>query len=277
MIRLSGLALLFAGLALGPALAAPVGLAAHRAVYELSLSDAKPDSPMADVTGRMVMEFTGSACAGYSTKLRFVTRTEDPDGGDQVTDSRSTMFEAGDGKSLQFTNETYTDDSLAEESRGTASRKEKNVAVALTRPSDKKFDLAPSVVFPTEQMMKVIDAARAGQRFLSFDVYDGSEDGETVFATAGVIGPEMKDQDGGTEKVVKDAGIAGLRHWPVTISYFEKKNGVDETPFYVMSFIVYENGVGRSLKIDYGDFALSGELTRLDILPPTPCPAAAKP
>jgi hypothetical protein len=202
MIRLSGLALLFAGVALEPALAAPVGLAAHRAVYELSLSDAKPDSPMADVTGRMVMEFTGSACAGYSTKLRFVTRTEDPDGGDQVTDSRSTMFEAGDGKTLQFTNETYTDDSLAEESRGTASRKDKNVAVALTKPSDKKFNLAPSVVFPTEQMVKVIDAARAGQRFLSFDVYDGSEDGETVFATAGVIGAEMKDQDGGTEKVV---------------------------------------------------------------------------
>lgn len=274
MIRQSGLALLLGGVALAPAVAAPVGLAAHRAIYDLSLSSAKPDSPMADVNGRMVMEFTGSACAGYSTKLRFVTRTEDPDGADQVTDSRSTMFEAADGKSLQFTNETYTDDSLAEESRGTANRKDKNVAVALTKPSDKSFDLASSVVFPTEQMVKVIDAARAGQRFLSFDVYDGSEDGETVFATAGVIGAEMTDKDGGSEKVVKDSGIAGLRHWPVTISYFEKKNGVDETPFYVMSFIVYENGIGRSLKIDYGDFALSGELTRLDLLPAAPCPAA---
>ena len=74
--------------------------------------------------------------------------------------------------------------------------------------------------------------------------------------------------------MVKDAGIGGLRHWPVTISYFEKKNGVDETPFYVMSFVVYENGIGRSLKIDYGDFSLSGQLTRLDILPETPCPVA---
>jgi hypothetical protein len=273
MIRVTALAVVIAGLGLGAAHAAPVGLAAHRAIYDLSLATAKPDSPMGDVTGRMVMEFTGSACSGYSTKLRFVTRTEDPDGGDQVTDSRSTMFEAADGKSLDFTNETYTDDALAEESRGSAKRKEKNVAVALTKPSDKTFDLAPSVVFPTEQMMKVIDAARAGQRFLSFDVYDGSEDGETVFATAGVIGAEMRDQDGGSEKVVKDAGIAGMRHWPVTISYFEKKNGIDETPFYVMSFVVYENGIGRSLKIDYGDFSLSGQLTKLDILPEAPCPA----
>ena len=273
MIRVTALAVVIAGLGLGAAHAAPVGLAAHRAIYDLSLATAKPDSPMGDVTGRMVMEFTGSACSGYSTKLRFVTRTEDADGGDQVTDSRSTMFEAADGKSLDFTNETYTDDALAEESRGSAKRKEKNVAVALTKPSDKTFDLAPSVVFPTEQMMKVIDAARAGQRFLSFDVYDGSEDGETVFATAGVIGAEMRDEDGGSEKVVKDAGIAGMRHWPVTISYFEKKNGIDETPFYVMSFVVYENGIGRSLKIDYGDFSLSGQLTKLDILPEAPCPA----
>ncbi len=274
MIRVTALAVLLAGFGIGSASAAPVGLAAHRAIYDLSLSSAKPDSPMGDVTGRMVMEFSGSSCSGYTTKLRFVTRTEDADGGDQVTDSRSTMFEASDGKSLDFTNETYTDDALAEESRGTAKRKEKNVAVALTKPSDKSFDLAPSVVFPTEQMRKVIDPARAGVRFLSFDVYDGSEDGETVFATAGVVGAEMKDQDGGSEKVVKDAGIGGLRHWPVTISYFEKKNGVDETPFYVMSFVVYENGIGRSLKIDYGDFSLSGQLTRLDILPETPCPVA---
>ena len=87
-----------------------------------------------------------------------------------------------------------------------------------------------------------------------------------------MIGAELKGDDGGSEAAVKDAGIAGLRHWPVTISYFEKKNGVDETPFYTMSFVVYENGVGRSLKIDYGDFSLDGHLTRLDMLPTTPCP-----
>ena len=28
----------------------------------------------------MVMEFTGSRCSGYTTKLRFVTQTEDSDG-----------------------------------------------------------------------------------------------------------------------------------------------------------------------------------------------------
>ena len=43
-----------------------------------------------------------------------------------------------------------------------------------------------------------------------------------------------------------------------------------------MSFVIYENGIGRKLRIDYGDFALTGKLTQLDLLPDTTCPKAAK-
>jgi hypothetical protein len=122
-------------------------------------------------------------------------------------------------------------------------------------------------------MEKILDSARKGESFVSLDLYDGSEDGQTVFATAGVIGPASTSADDNSEEtVVKSAGIATLRHWPVTISYFEQKDRTDKAPFYVMHFVMYENGVGRSLKIDYGDFALDGRLTRLDMLPSDPCP-----
>jgi hypothetical protein len=273
MARLAIIAIAFFGMMSLGTSADAIGLAAHRAIYDLSLADSGAGTAVNSVSGRMVMEFTGSQCAGYTTNLRFVTQTEDSDGQRQVTDSRSSTFEAGDGKRLDFTNQTYTDEALAEESRGSANRKDSDIAVALTKPADKKFDLSSAIVFPTEQMQKIISAAQAGERFVSLDVYDGSEDGETVFTTAGVIGPEIKSTDDvGTETVVKDAGMAGLRHWPLTISYFDKKQTGDAAPFYVMSFVIYENGVGRSLKIDYGDFALDGQLTRLDMLPAAPCP-----
>jgi hypothetical protein len=262
------------GLSIAPAGAGPgpLTLAPHRAVYDLSLADTSTGGSVASVSGRMVMEFTGSRCAGYTTKLRFVTETEDSDGKNQVTDSRASTFEAGDGRRLDFTNETYTDDTLAEESHGSASRKDQSIAVALSKPADKKFNLASGIVFPTEQMEKILDSARKGERFLSLDLYDGSEDGQTVFDTAGVIGPASSAEDDvGDETAVKAAGIAALRHWPVTISYFEQKDATDKPPFYVMHFVMYENGVGRSLKIDYGDFALDGRLTRLDMLPSQPC------
>jgi len=256
-----------------PAGAASFSMASHRAIYDLTLDDASVGGDIADVSGRMVMEFTGSACAGYTTKLRFVTESEDSDGQSQVIDSRSDIFETADGNSMRFVNETFTDDALSEESRGSASRKGKDIAVALTKPSTKSFDLPTAIVFPTEQMQALITGAEAGQRFVSLDLYDGSEDGETVFTTAGVIGPEADDKDDtGDEGTIKAAGLGGLRHWPVTISYFNDKKGGDETPYYVMSFIVYENGIGRSLRINYGNFALSGRLTQLDLLPAQPCP-----
>lgn len=261
------------GLAAMTASATPLALAPHRAVYDLTLADTSTGGSVASVSGRMVMEFSGTRCSGYTTKLRFVTETEDSNGQNQVTDSRASTFEAGDGRRLDFTNETYTDATLAEESHGSASRKDQSISVALTKPSDKKFKLAGGIVFPTEQMEKILDTARKGESFVSLDLYDGSEDGQTVFDTAGVIGPvSSADDDVGSETAVKAAGIASLRHWPVTISYFEQKDATDKPPFYVMHFVMYENGVGRSLKIDYGDFALDGRLTRLDMLPSQPCP-----
>lgn len=257
----------------GPALAGIADLAPHRAVYDLALSESDSDTNVSSIFGRLVMEFTGSACAGYTNKIRFVTETEDPEGARQITDTRSSTFEAGDGRRLDFSYETYTGETLAEESKGTASRSGSTIGIALSKPASKKLSLSSAVVFPTEQMERILDSARKGESFLHLDFYDGSEDGTKVFETAGVIGPpSTASDDVGDEAVVREAGIAGLRHWPLTLSYFDKAKEGDDTPFYVMSFIIYENGVGRTLKIDYGDFALSGRLTGLSMLPSAPCP-----
>lgn len=255
-------------------MATPPVLASHRAVYDISLLEAADGADVTGVTGRLVVEFTGSECAGYSSKLRFVTETAGVDGGLQMTDSRSSTFETADGRSLDFNNETYSGDILAEQSEGKASRDGDDISVALTRPGAKKFVLDETVVFPTQQMERIIASAMQGDAFVSFEVYDGSESGETVFDTAGVIGKvSTAANDAGEEPMVVKAGIAGLRHWPVTISYFDKRGAGEETPYYVLSFVVYENGIGRTMRIDYGAFSLSGKLTGLEMLPPAPCPS----
>ncbi len=253
--------------------AGAVSLASHRAVYDLALAESGDGAAMTSVTGRLVMEFTGSECSGYASKLRFVTQTEDTEGESQVTDSRSTTYESADGKVLEFSNETYADDMLAEQSSGKAKRVGAGVAVSLTKPSAKSLALSHAVVFPAEQMERIIASAERGDAFVHLDVYDGSEDGETVYETAGVIGKvSTSTDDVGEESAVARAGMADMRHWPLTISYFDKSETGDNAPFYVMSFVVYENGVGRTLKIDYGDFTLAGTLTGLELLPSTPCP-----
>ena len=46
----------------------------------------------------------------------------------------------------------------------------------------------------------------------------------------------------------------------------------EQTPVYAISFELYENGISRALLLDYSDFAISGELTSLEIKDAKPCP-----
>ncbi len=116
-------------------------LAPYRAVYELAIDDSAGEvAPSASVNGRMAVEFTGSRCSGYKSKMRIVTEGEDSDGNAQVTDARTESLETDKGR-FEFNNQTYVNDALAEESAGVATRRGDGVVVALTKP-DKKRVLA---------------------------------------------------------------------------------------------------------------------------------------
>ena len=52
-------------------------LVPHRAVYDLSLDKASDRSGITGLSGRMVYEFNGSPCEGYTVKFRFVTQIDD--------------------------------------------------------------------------------------------------------------------------------------------------------------------------------------------------------
>ena len=84
-----------------------------------------------------------------------------------------------------------------------------------------------------------------------------------------MIGREIKDRPDGDAAV--DKALAGLRHWPVTVSYFDKPDPGEETPAQIMSFVLYENGVQTNLKINYSAFSVTLRMAELDMLPATPC------
>jgi hypothetical protein len=254
----------------GAPAAAAVVLASHRAVYDIALDPLAVPTDIADLSGRIVAEFTGSPCAGYKASLRFVLEIEGSDGKSQVTDQRTSSFEDPKGEALDFNNQTYIDDKLAEDSSGRAKRNGEGIAVSLAKPNAKTLDLAGSIIFPTQQIERILAAANAGQSFLDAEIYDGSEDGQKVYPTGVVIGREMAGDDVGAEKAAE--GLAKLRHWPVTISYFDKDDPGEATPSYVMSFVLLENGVQRDLKINYGDFAIVARLSSLELLDSAPCP-----
>ena len=255
---------------------APIRLVPHRAVYDLSLGATRGNTQVVGVRGRILYDFDGSACEGYSLQFRQVSELDSGEGKVATSDLRSTTWEGGDAKSFKFTSENFLDQNLVDSVDGHAEHGAKATAVDLIKPEHKVLDIDAGVVFPTEHMVRVIAAARAGKTILDFPVYDGSDTGEKVYDTLTVIGRAI----GPDERKLADAAadepkLAAVARWPVTISYFEtgrpSKSG-EQTPVYAIGFELYENGISRALSLDYNDFVVVGKLSSLEIKEPKPCP-----
>jgi hypothetical protein len=258
----------------GAAVALPKGeLAAHRAIYELKLAQTKGKGGAVAARGRILYDFSGSMCEGYKLEFRQVSELDNGEGKVTLSDLRSTTWEDGDARAYQFTSQNYLNQQLVDAVDGRAERRENAISVTLSKPSDKKLDLEVTIVFPTEHVRRIIEAAREGKSILEFPIYDGSESGEKVYNTLTVIGQEI-----GAERVPSDAAngqqaLAGMKRWPVTVSYFEKSTKTGEQiPVYAISFELYENGISRALLLDYNNFSISGELKTLEIKDTKPCP-----
>lgn len=249
----------------------PVRLAPHRAVYDLSLAKSTGSRSVESARGRIAFDFTGDACAGYALKYRQVTVMESAETGTRTSDLRTATFEDGEGKALQFRTDSETG-SKKETVEGQAERQgETGITVRFKQPTRDSVSFSGNLVFPTAHMRRLIEIARAGGTTLNIKVFDGSEDGRKVYDTLAVIGRRIEPGNvGALEAAAHQEGLAKLARWPVTLSYFTAGEG-ERTPVYVLSFDMYENGVSRSLVLDYGDFALKGEMTKLELLPESAC------
>jgi hypothetical protein len=257
-----------------PAQTQTINLVPHRAVYELSLGKVRGKASVQNARGRILYDFTGNVCEGYSLEFRQVAELDNGEGKISLSDLRSNTWEDGAGKSYRFSSQNHLNQKLLDAVDGKAERSSGSVAVTLTKPEPRKVDLDAAIVFPTEHVRRIIEAARQGQTILEFPIYDGSETGEKVYNSLTVIGREI----GPGERDLADAAsgndvLAKLRRWPVTVSYFERnKPAGEQTPVYAISFDLYENGVSRTLVLDYNDFSISGVLKNIELKDSKPCP-----
>ncbi|MGI0527923.1 cell envelope integrity EipB family protein [Rhizobium giardinii] len=259
----------FSGVTVGGASAASANiLVPHRAVYDLELKDASERSGISGMYGRMVYEFNGSACEGYTVSFRFVTKV---DTGEEVrlTDQQTTTYEDLKNGNFRFLTRSFTDEKLDKEVRGSAHEAEQGVKVDLTSPDKRQVDLAESL-FPTEHMLEVIDRAKKGDTLFESRIFDGSDSGDKTLITTTMVGKQRNPiaDDG---DAVKAGAMASKPYWPVTISYFNDDMTGDALPIYRMEFKLYENGITRDLTMDYGDFVLTGKLADLEVFKQGDC------
>jgi hypothetical protein len=248
----------------------------HQALYELSLVKSRGSNSINGARGRILYNFSGSACEGYTSEFRQVSELDSGEGKVTLSDLRSKSWEDGAGKSYRFKIDTRMNDSESAPVDGVAERDGDHVTVKLKQPVAKTFTLDGSTVFPTEQIERIIAAAREGKSVLELMVYDGSDNGEKVYNTLSVIGqPIPGDRSIATpDPSTANDVMKSLTRWPVTVSYYDhdaKAKDGEQTPVYAMSFELYENGVSRALVLDYNDFVISGALGKFDVRDSKPC------
>jgi len=255
-----------------PAFAAPA-LQAHRAVYDVTLNKASDRSGITGISGRMVYEFNGSACEGYTAKFRFVTQIVTNDN-TRLTDQQTTTFEDAEGKTFSFVTKSFVDQNLDKEVRGIATKDPKGLKVDIDKPEKSSMELA-ATQFPTQHLVEMIGKAEKGENFYQTNLFDGSEDANKVMTTTVVVGKKT-EADKADPEAPALAKLATDKYWPVDIAYFDDsaQNG-EEVPEYRISFKLHENGITRDLTMDYGDFSMTGKLVNLSLFDQTkPCPVS---
>lgn len=238
-------------------------IAPHRAIYDFQLDSVSHEMAISGMTGRMVYELTGSVCQGYTTRFRFISRIHIEDMPVRLTDQQTTSYETGDSRTFHFSVTDQVGQEVAHRTEGTAERIRDGIIVKLKKPKEEEYKLA-TVEFPVMQLKNIIRHAKAGRHFYYTTVFDGTDKADKVIKESVVIGEKMLPlSDAESKKIGK---LNEEKTWPVTISYFDDVEKKDGLPVYRTSFLLYENGVMRDLRVDYGTFAVRAKLNSLKFL-----------
>jgi EipB-like len=272
LLMASGLSIAMLATASAETAKSGVELIPHRAVYDLSLLRSGGSRGLDSAKGRIAMDFGGNACDGYTLTYRQVTVLDSNETGSRTMDTRTATFEAGDGLSMRFKSTTSTGGAPGNGVDGDAKLgPDGTLDVNFKQPRNATFAAAGQPIFPTEHLKRLVEAGRKGQSTLSVKVYDGSDDGKKIYDTLALVGRRIEPgARSDLEEATRQEALERVPRWPVTVSYFADGSG-DRMPVYTISFELYENGVSRALKLDYGDFTLKGDLQSLQIQPMAAC------
>ena len=248
--------------------------APHRAVYEMTLAEARGGAGVTQVTGRMVYELTGSACEGYTQNMRFVTSMANQSGSATVSDLRSSSWEDASGKRFRFSSSQFRDDKPTEATAGDATRAPtgSDVKVELTKPAKKDLSLRRASISPSSTRSRCSRRRAPARRYSAPTCSTGPRRARRSAHRL------LHRSRAARRRQPPAAGRQGRRAlhrlpaWPVSIGYFEPgTDKKDAVPVYELMFLFFENGVSRQLFIDYGEFAIQGEIKEITFLEPRAC------
>jgi hypothetical protein len=249
-----------AGLAApAPLTAAAVPLAAHRALYTLSLQSA-PGGGIVAAHGSMGYEVM-DACDGWATRQRLDITITNTEGQDIQMVSDYATWESKDGLRFRFHMKQTTDTAVTSQTDGEASLERRGGPgeARYTMPKDKVVKLPAGTLFPMTHTATLIAAARDGKKFLTLPLFDGTDDNGAEDSSIVVI-------DSKHPFPTRWPALSALPSSRVRLAFFDRKPDTI-TPNYEVGMRYWENGVANDMQMDFGDFVMDAKMAEFRLLP----------
>ncbi|MCL2473503.1 MAG: cell envelope integrity EipB family protein [Alphaproteobacteria bacterium] len=239
----------------------------HKATYRLELvKDAYGDA-IRSLSGSISYELTKKCNDWHTVQKTNLTINYKNDTVFDMKSQESTT-ESEDAKTYNFSLERKIKGLGSLKIEGSAVKNEDNgVYVNFSKP-EKKSKLFPrGTIFPLEHTKRVIELASLGKDFFSYRVFSGwvddkaskAEDGSTDVSAS--VMPAKKDS--GTNKLLANAGIVDETPFSVHMASY-LNNNTSGQPDMEVDMLIFKNGVIKSIKLDYGVFAVLGTLEELE-------------
>jgi len=240
-----------------PAWAAPaVDLAAHRAVYRLTLESSRGGITAAG--GTMAFELT-DACIGWATRQRLRITASTNEGRNIEIGSDYATLETKDSRSLRFNMRQTTDGAVTAETEGEARLSAGAGEARYIEPEETTKPLPAGATLPNQHTIAIIEAARAGKKFLTLPLFDGTSAKGAQDTSIAIFGWDPP-------KPHKFEALSKLPSARMRIAFFDQEKG-NTTPDYELGIRYWENGIADDILMDFGEFVMKAVLTELAVLP----------
>ena len=237
-----------------------VPLAAHRALYELTLDSARAGREITAAHGTMGYEVV-DVCDGWATRQRLRMTITNSEGQDINMDSDYATWESKDGLSFRFHMVQKSDSAVTSQTDGSAhlTRTGGPGEIQYRLPKEATADLPAGTLFPMMHTLAIVNAAHDGKKFLALPLFDGTDDNGYEYSSIAIIDWKAP---GRTDHPI----LAGLSSTRVRIAFFDHASEA-ATPTYEVAMRYWENGIADGMLMDFGDFAMSAKLTELTPIP----------
>ena len=234
-------------------LAPPTPLLAHKALYKLTLDQAKTGDVIA-AHGTMGYEVT-DACDGWAVRQKLTMTITNADGQDIEMTSDYATWESKDGLKFRYHMRQTTDTAVTSQTDGEATLQKTGGPgkAHYTMPHDTITTLPAGTVFPMAHTESIIVAAREKKHFLALPLFDGTDENgvEDSFIVVLDWKPPMAN---------RWPVLSGVPSTRVNISFFDH-GPAGQVPTYEVAMRYWENGVADAMRMDFGDFIMNAKLT----------------